>query len=142
MVALPKATLLIDTDVLIHHLTDPSILAPFQKEFAERGVFLSTISYMEIYEGAITKPTARHLQGPLEDMLTEAFTLIPFAYLEARRCAQIKADLRIQGKRVRSRALDLMIAATALEHDLVLATRNVRDYQDIARLDFLDLSSD
>ena len=32
------------------------------------------------------------------------------------------------------RAMDLLIAATALEHDLVLVTRNTRHYADVADL--------
>ena len=37
-----------------------------------------------------------------------------------RRCTGFREMLRVQGRRVNQRALDLMIAATALEHDLVL----------------------
>ena len=42
--------------------------------------------------------------------------------------------MRRQGKRVGQRALDLIVAATAIEHDLVLVTRNVRDYADIPQI--------
>jgi predicted nucleic acid-binding protein len=38
---------------------------------------------------------------------------------------------------VRQRALDLIIAATALEHDLTLVTRNREDFQDIPGLQTL-----
>jgi len=43
--------------------------------------------------------------------------------------------LRRQGKRVNNRALDLLIAATAIEHDLTLVTRNLQDYGDIPGLE-------
>ena len=42
--------------------------------------------------------------------------------------------MRKAGKRVNSRALDLLIAATALEYDLTLVTRNTEDYGDIPGL--------
>jgi len=42
--------------------------------------------------------------------------------------------LKQEQKRVKSRALDLINAAIALEHDLTLVTRNVEDYQDIPDL--------
>jgi len=52
----------------------------------------------------------------------------------ARRCARLRLDLKNRGKRVRSRALDLITAATALEHGLTLVTRNTVDYHDIPGL--------
>ena len=52
----------------------------------------------------------------------------------AERCARLRETLRLQGKRVNQRALDLIVAATALEHDLTLVPRNVADYRDIPGL--------
>lgn len=43
-----------------------------------------------------------------------------------------------QGKRVRQRALDLLIAATAIEHNLTLVTRNQADYRDVPGLMLFD----
>ena len=43
----------------------------------------------------------------------------------------MRHDLTVQGKRVRQRALDLMIAATAIEYNLILVTRNRPDCADI-----------
>jgi len=44
----------------------------------------------------------------------------------ARRCGAMRARLRAAGA-LRTQA-DMLIAATALEHDLVLVTRNERDF--------------
>lgn len=44
------------------------------------------------------------------------------------------ADTSTAVMRVRSRLIDLMIAATALEHGLTLATNNAADYRDIPGL--------
>jgi predicted nucleic acid-binding protein len=63
-----------------------------------------------------------------------AFPLLGVSKDVARRCAGIRHDLRSQGKRVRPRALDLLIAATALEHGLTLVTSNTGDYSDIPGL--------
>lgn len=52
----------------------------------------------------------------------------------AKRCATIREHLKQEGKRVKPRALDLMIASIALEYDLILVTRNVKDYHDIPDL--------
>ncbi|NJN82940.1 MAG: type II toxin-antitoxin system VapC family toxin [Caldilineaceae bacterium] len=60
--------------------------------------------------------------------------VIPLSLSIARRCARLREQLKLQGKRVDSRSLDLIIAATALEHDLTLVTRNSKDYSDIPNL--------
>jgi predicted nucleic acid-binding protein len=39
-----------------------------------------------------------------------------------------------EAKRVKSRALDLIIAATALEYGLTLVTKNTEDFKDISDL--------
>lgn len=60
-------------------------------------------------------------------MLVELIPVLPFSSAEAERSAHIRATLRQQGKRIRPRALDLMIAATALEHHMTLVTNNPGD---------------
>ena len=69
----------------------------------------------------------------LEAFIQEVET-IPFGIPEARRCAQLREALRRQGKRPDRRAYDLLIAATAIESDLTLVTRNVADFRDIEDL--------
>lgn len=48
--------------------------------------------------------------------------------------ARIRYDLRRQGRSIRNRALDHIIAATAIEFDLTLVTRNRADYASISGL--------
>jgi predicted nucleic acid-binding protein len=45
----------------------------------------------------------------------------------AQRCARLREALRGDRRRVDARAFDLLVAATALEYDLTLVTRNLRD---------------
>lgn len=97
------------------------------------GVAISIVTYMETFEGALLRP------DPLIGIAGHAEALadipvLPFSEATARRCARMRHQLRAEGKRVRSRILDLMIAATAIEHDLTLVTRNRADYSDIPRL--------
>ena len=44
----------------------------------------------------------------------------------ARRCAHLRGEFRRAGKQ-RTQA-DMLIAATAIEHNLALATRNIKDF--------------
>ena len=88
---------------------------------------------MESYQGMLraTDPVGseqRHTE------MIRAMTIVPFTESTARGCAQLRHQLSSDGRRVRSRVLDLMIAATALEHDLTLVTRNIADYQDMPGL--------
>ena len=94
---------------------------------------MSVVSYMEAYQGIGRGPDASANAAALQ-ALVDIVPVLPFAVAEARRCAGIREALRQQGRRVNSRALDLMIAATAIEHNLILVTRNTRDYRDIPGL--------
>lgn len=60
--------------------------------------------------------------------------LLPVDIAVARRCAELRAMIKRQGKNPRRRAFDLVIAATALEHDLELVTHNTKDFDDIPDL--------
>jgi predicted nucleic acid-binding protein len=76
-------------------------------------------------------PAAAH--GALARLL-RVMPVLPISRAVARRCAELRERLRVEGRRVHPRALDLLIAATALEHQLALVTRNREDYADIADL--------
>ena len=53
----------------------------------------------------------------------------------------IRRQLRQLKRPVTQRGLDIVIAATALEHDLELITRNARDYSDIPNLRIYQLTA-
>jgi tRNA(fMet)-specific endonuclease VapC len=124
---------LLDTDLLIDHFDGEPTAMMLVASMANEGLAISAITYMEAFEGIL-----RHLEATTAERHMEAL-LIGVAIISidepvARRCAQLRWWLRRQGRRVGSRAIDLLIAATAIEHDLVLATRNLRDYRDIPGL--------
>lgn len=60
--------------------------------------------------------------------------VLPFSAPVARRCAELRHQLKQQGRRVTSRAMDLIIAATALDDGLALVTRNTSDDDDVPGL--------
>jgi predicted nucleic acid-binding protein len=124
---------LIDTDWLIDYLdNDPQALALIDP-LIPTGVAISVITYMEAYQGTLRKPDVPRAQAEVEAFLQHA-PILPISLEVARRCAQLREDLRRQRKRVRDRALDLLTAAVALEHGLTLVTRNRDDYKDIPGL--------
>ncbi len=125
---------LVDSDWLIDYLGNNPEAIRLLQQLYDDGIALSVISYMEALEGIrrVGRAVASTQQGMLE-----AFELLDVTPIVARRCATLRETLRLQGKRVNQRSLDLLIAATALEYDLTLVTRNLRDYQDIPDLKLL-----
>ena len=88
---------------------------------------------MEVFQGVLRSRDPVLAQDQLSTFVAAA-PVLPFTQSVAERCAQLREGLRKQGKRPQRRALDLMIAATAIAHDLVLVTRNLVDYQDLPGL--------
>lgn len=88
---------------------------------------------MEVLQGVERSPNPDEARSKLQSFLA-AVPILPLSPAVAQRCAQLRETLRVQGKRVHPRALDLINAAIALEHDLTLVTRNVDDYEDVPGL--------
>jgi tRNA(fMet)-specific endonuclease VapC len=124
---------LIDTTWVIDHLAGIPEATELLDQLADEGIAISIIAYMEAFQGTERDPEPAAAQAKLERFL-DAAPIVPFSPAVARRCARLREALAKQGKRVRPRALDLIIAATALEYDLTLVTRNLRDFDDIPRL--------
>ncbi len=121
---------LIDSDWIIDYLGGLEQALELLESLAADGISLSVISYMEVYEGVIG---AGRSEADLEVALA-GIPIVAVSKSVCRRCAVLRGALRQQGRRVNSRALDLLIAATAIEHNLALVTRNVADYRDIPDL--------
>ena len=119
---------LIDTDVIIYHLNGIVAAESLLQRLAHEGLSISAVTYMEAVDGL-----ARGTE-PLVARQRFDISVVPFDRREAHRCADLRTALRARGKRVRPRSLDIMIAATAIEHDLTLVTNNPGDYDDIPEL--------
>jgi predicted nucleic acid-binding protein len=64
-----------------------------------------------------------------------SFEALPFDPNCARSYGQVYAAVQVVGRKPRGgRAVDLMIAATALAHDLPLYTRNIKDLRGLEEL--------
>jgi predicted nucleic acid-binding protein len=123
---------LLDTDVVIDVLAGERRIEGLLVNLASSGVSMSSITLMEVTHGIMLRGT--DWTADRFEQLQQQVLVIPFASREALECAAIRASLQRAGKRVRPRALDLMIAATALLHGLILLTWNTNDYQDVPGL--------
>lgn len=124
---------LLDTDIVIDYLAGDTTTKNLVAPFIRSGAALSLITYMEVLQGILesSDPAAARKEF---DAFLAAVPVVPFSLAIADRCATLRMELKRQGKRVRPRALDLITAATALEHRLILVTRNKVDYGDVPGL--------
>jgi len=124
---------LVDSNLVIEHLEDILETSQLLDHLAEEGIAISIITYMEAYQGVMRNPNPAEAQEKFQAFV-ESVSILPFSLPVARRCAGLRETLKHQNKRVNSRALDLLIAATALEYDLTLVTHNIGDFNDIPDL--------
>lgn len=90
-------------------------------------IALSVITLEEITYGLAAKPNAR-IQSWFEQFLQDNCQVLPITEAIASQAGSLRGNLQTQGK-PRTQA-DMMIAATAQIHQLVLVTRNTRDFED------------
>jgi tRNA(fMet)-specific endonuclease VapC len=94
-------------------------------------LYISTVSVAELHTWAYRRgaPPGRMaaLEGFLTDIVVRAVDLDV-----ARECGRIRAGLLDGGRPVAT--TDLLIAATAMVHDLTVVTHNVRHYEPVVGL--------
>ena len=129
-------SVLLDTNVmseLIRKARDPGV-ADWVAGLPLEDLFFSAVGEAELRYGAAILPAGRrreNLLADIEGMLREAFgeRVLPFDRAAAREYADIAAMRRGVGRRVA--LADCQIAAIARSRDMIVATRNVRDFDGI-----------
>jgi tRNA(fMet)-specific endonuclease VapC len=124
---------LVDSNLVIDHLAEVSEVFQFLDAFAQEGIVISIVTYMEAFQGVVRSEHPKEASEKFHSFADKVL-ILPFSIAVAERCARLRETLRSQNKRVKSRALDLIIAATALEYNLTLVTKNTDDFKDIPDL--------
>jgi predicted nucleic acid-binding protein len=128
---------LVDADWLIDAaIGRPRAQRPLER-LSDEGLAVSIIAVAEVYEGAFGTPDPQATFAGLRDFLRD-FAILPLTDPIVEYFARLRAALRQQGQLIPD--MDLLIAATALEEDLVLITRNVRHFARIPDLTLLQPS--
>lgn len=116
-------------------LADTNVISEFVRKIPDAGVMqwlasverlaISVVTLEEAHFGFAWQPHARKLAlfNAVVDNLHKVYPITPSI---AQRAGVLRGQFQAQGI-VRS-APDMLIAATAIEHQLALATRNVRDF--------------
>ncbi len=109
------AELLLDTDVFVDHLRGARRIVPGRHRLA-----YSVVTRCELFAGrGADEEVLRALLAPFRELAVDRAV--------AERAGRLRRETGI-------RTPDALIAATALEHRLALATRNVRDYRAVRGL--------
>jgi predicted nucleic acid-binding protein len=124
---------LVDSNVVIDHLAEVPEASQFLDRFVQDGIVISIVTYMEAFQGVVRSGHPEEASEKFHAFAGRVL-ILPFSFAVAERCARLRETLRSQNKRVKSRALDLIIAATALEYGLTLVTNNTDDFKDIPDL--------
>jgi predicted nucleic acid-binding protein len=112
------ADILVDTDVFIDHLRGAHQLAP-----GRHRLHYSVITRAELFAGNTASDLVSTLLAPFRE--------IPVDRTVAERAGRIRRESGI-------RLPDALIAATAIEHHLGLATRNRSDFEPVRSLRLRD----
>ena len=126
----------LDTNVvseLMRPAPEPAV-ASWVAGLATATLFLTAITEAELRFGLAVMPPGRRRDGlaaGLERMLRPGFAnrILPFDSTAARAYAQIAAARRAAGRPVSQP--DSQIAAIAHSHGMAVATRNIRDFEDM-----------
>lgn len=131
---------LLDTDTLseVMKRRDPAVRRRAEEYLAAHGRFtFSIITRYEVLRGLKAKGAARQ-EADFERRCSRS-EVLPLIDPIIVRAAEIYADLKRQGQLISD--ADILIAATALTHGLVLVTNNVTHFQRIAGLKTLSWKS-
>ncbi len=124
---------LIDSDIFIDYLDGHPVITPFVESLGPDDFAIGVVTFMEVYEGLLRRPDAEEVRRRF-DAFVAVHPALSFTPEIATRCAVLRDDLRRRNRPVRSRYLDLINAATALEYGLTLITRTRDDYADVPGL--------
>lgn len=109
------------------------------KSTSPSGIFISSLTVMEVKYGLYINPErAIKIQSLIETFFS-SIIILPFCTEEAEQAAQVRSILKIAGTPIG--AYDVLIAATALTHNHIVVTSNVREFQRVPSLKIEDWRS-
>jgi len=128
---------LVDSDWVADWLKGKPPAIELLNKISLDGLAISLITYGEIYEGIFSGQDRLRYERVFRQFLRPV-PVLPLNRAIMRRFAIIRGQLRQQGRVITDP--DLLIAATTIEHRLVLVTRNRRHFDRIPNLQIYEPS--
>ena len=125
---LTHGTYLIDTDVCIELARKNPIVAEHVRTVGASECKISNVTLAEMFFGAFKSGREKHFNDV--SVISRLFESYPIMYL--RKYGELRYMLEKQGKKIGD--MDMFIAATALEEDLILVTGNTEHFERIPGL--------
>lgn len=122
---------ILDTDWIINALAGKHHATAVIGRLAPQGLAVSVITLGEIYEGAFKYANPQAHLTAFRQFLAP-FRLLGLDDSIMERFAEIRADLRRRGQLLAD--FDILLGATALQHNLTLLTHNVEHFKRIPNL--------
>jgi len=123
---------LLDTCVISDFIKGEAGTTAKLKQTPPVDIAISAITVMELRYGLALNPQRVQKIEPAIASILSSVTVLPFGAAEAEQTAQIRAVLKSQGQPIG--AYDVLIAATALQHNLIMVTANQREFDRISGL--------
>jgi len=126
--------LLIDSNILIALERAGGALFDLLEELGDQPPAIAAITASELLHGLHRANSAmrRQKRERFVETMLEVVAVMPFDLATARIHSRLWADLKAQGQVIG--AHDLLIAATALQHDLTLFTHNEGEFRRVEGL--------
>lgn len=122
---------LLDTNICSAHVRRPVGLAHRFMQHSGR-LFIPTIVFGELHAWAHRRQNRDKLLRAIDEDLLQDVKLLDYDRQSAAVFGALRATLLNQGVVVN--AVDVMIAAVALQHDLTMVTHNTRDFENVPDL--------
>lgn len=116
---------LVDTDWVIPYLKGRPEAVQLLAALSADGLAISIITHGEIYEGIYYGRDPKAAAAGFREFQRDV-RVLPLTRRITQRYGHIRGDLRQRGLLIGD--ADLLIAATALHHDLTLVTRNMQHF--------------
>ena len=122
---------LVDSDWIVDYLAGRQHAIDLLSSLANEGMAISLITFGEIYEGIYYGGDPQRSEEGFRKFL-RGVDVLPLNRTIMQRFAHIRGELRRKGQLIGDP--DILIAASAIYYDLILLTRNKKDYERIPAL--------
>lgn len=126
---------LLDTNTVIYFFKGLGDISKNLFNVSPKDIFIPSIVVYELEVGIAKSNDSQKRQEQLKKLLSQ-INIINFTQTEAVQSAKIRADLEKKGTPIGS--IDILIAGCAKANNLILVTRNTKEFQRVENLNIVD----